>query len=108
GEVASRMVCDALADFPLDGTFEEAIDAARRRVLEVNDHLARATIGADPADRSGSTVVVLLLRGPRSAVLWAGDSRVYRWRAGNLEQLTRDHSLAELEGTAAAESSVIT
>jgi type VI secretion system protein ImpM len=108
GEVASQMVCDALADFPLDGTFEEAVDAARRRVLEVNDHLARAAIGADPADRSGSTVVVLLLRGPRSAVLWAGDSRAYRWRAGILEQLTRDHSLAELPGTGAAESSVIT
>jgi type VI secretion system protein ImpM len=108
GEVASRMVCDALTDFPLDGTFEEAIDAARRRVQDVNDHLARAGIGAVPANRSGSTVVMLLLRGPRSAVLWAGDSRAYRWRGGALEQLTRDHSLAEIAGTAAAESSVIT
>jgi len=108
GEVASRMVCDALTDFPLDGTFDEAIDAARRRVEEVNDHLARAGLGADPVHRSGSTVVMLLLRGPRSAVLWAGDSRAYRWRGGTLEQLTRDHSLAEIGGTAAAESSVIT
>ena len=108
GEVASQMVCDALADFPLDGTFDEAIDAARIRVLAVNDHLVRTATGSDPADRSGSTVVVLLMRGPRSAVLWAGDSRVYRWRAGNLEQLTRDHSLAALAGTSAAESSVIT
>ena len=108
GEIASRMVCDALEDFPLDGTFEQAIEAATRRVQEVNDHLIRTAMGADPADRSGSTVVVLLLRDLRSAVLWAGDSRVYRWRAGKLEQLTRDHSLAELAGTAAAESSVIT
>jgi serine/threonine protein phosphatase PrpC len=108
GEVASRMVCDALADFPLDGTFEEAIDAARRRVQEVNDHLVRTPIGDDPANRSGSTVVLLLLRGPRSAVLWAGDSRAYRWRAGTLEQLTKDHSLAEMIGTNASESSVIT
>jgi len=108
GEVASRMVCDALADFPLDGTFEEGIDAARKRVQDVNDHLARAGMGTDPVNRSGSTVVMLLLRGPRSAVLWAGDSRAYRWRAGTLEQLTRDHSLAELSGTAAVESSVIT
>ncbi len=108
GEVASQMVCDALADFPLDGTFDEAIDAARKRVQDVNDHLARTGAGADPAERSGSTVVVLLVRGPRSAVLWAGDSRVYRWRAGTLEQLTRDHSLAQLAGSDAAESSVIT
>jgi type VI secretion system ImpM family protein len=108
GEVASRMVCDALADFPLDGTFDEAIDAARRRVQAVNDHLVRSAGSADPGQRSGSTVVVLLLRGSHSAVLWAGDSRVYRWRAGALQQLTTDHSLAELAGINAAESSVIT
>jgi serine/threonine protein phosphatase PrpC len=58
-------------------------------------------------DRSGSTVVALLVRGNRSAILWAGDSRVYRLRGGALEQLTRDHSLAEME-PAAAVSSVIT
>ena len=108
GEVASRMVCDALADFSLDGTFEEAVDAAAKRVREVNDHLIRSSLNADPSERSGSTVVILLVRGAKSAVLWAGDSRVYRWRGGVLEQLTRDHSLAELEGTSANESSVIT
>jgi type VI secretion system protein ImpM len=108
GEVASRMVCDALADFQLDGTFEEAVEAASRRLQEVNDHLLRGAASPHPADRSGSTVVVLMLRGVRSAVLWAGDSRVYRLRAGRLEQLSRDHSLAALGGPAAAESTVIT
>ncbi len=107
GEVASRMVCDALADFPLDGTFEEAIDAARIRVQQVNDHLVRAA-AIDPSEHCGSTIVLLLARGARSAVLWAGDSRAYRWRDGNLERLTADHSLAELAGPTAADSSVIT
>jgi type VI secretion system protein ImpM len=108
GEVASRMVCDALADFQLDGTFEEAVAAATRRLQDVNDHLLRTAMSSHPADRSGSTVVTLLLRGVRSAVLWAGDSRVYRFRAGRLEQLSQDHSLAAISGPAAAESSVIT
>jgi len=44
-------------------------------------------------DRSASTVVVLLVRSGRCADLWAGDSRVYRWRGGQLEQMTRDHSI---------------
>lgn len=108
GEVASRMVCDALSDFQIDGTFEEAVEAATGRLLEVNDHLLRTALSSHPADRSGSTVVALLLRGVRSAVLWAGDSRVYRWRAGRLEQLSQDHSLAAISGPGAAESSVIT
>jgi type VI secretion system protein ImpM len=108
GEVASRMVCDALVDFHPDGSFEDAVAAASRRIQDVNDHLLRAASGPDPSERSGSTVVVLLLRDVRSAVLWAGDSRVYRWRAGRLEQLSRDHSLMELEGPSAPASSVIT
>jgi serine/threonine protein phosphatase PrpC len=108
GEVASRMVCDALADFRIDGTFEDAVEAASRRLQDVNEHLLRTAASSHPADRSGSTVVALLLRGVRSAVLWAGDSRVYRWRAGRLEQLSQDHSLAAISGPAAAESSVIT
>jgi serine/threonine protein phosphatase PrpC len=50
------------------------------------------------ADRSASTVVVLLVRGMQCAILWVGDSRVYRWRGGRLEQLTRDHSASNSDG----------
>jgi type VI secretion system protein ImpM len=108
GEVASRMVCDALADFQPDGSFDDAVAAASRRIQAVNDHLFRSAIGSELSEHSGSTVVMLLMRDLRSAVLWAGDSRVYRWRAGRLEQLSRDHSLSELEGPSAPVSSVIT
>ncbi|MCB1778179.1 MAG: serine/threonine-protein phosphatase, partial [Candidatus Competibacteraceae bacterium] len=40
----------------------------------------------------GSTVVVLLAHEDQCACLWVGDSRIYRLRDGQLEQLTRDHS----------------
>ena len=43
----------------------------------------------------GSTVVVLLLFGAHAVVLWAGDSRAYLYREGELEALTRDHSQVE-------------
>jgi type VI secretion system protein ImpM len=98
GEVASRMVCDALADFIPDSSFEHMIESARERLNQVNEHLVRAAARSAPASISGSTVVVLMARGTRCAVLWAGDSRVYRWRSGRLEPLTRDHSLADAEG----------
>jgi type VI secretion system protein ImpM len=100
GEYASRMVCDAFADFGPAPSLEEMVDAARERMDEVNDHLLRTSSNSLLGDRSGSTVVALLTRGEQCAVLWAGDSRVYRWRTGRLQQLTRDHSEAELVGSA--------
>jgi type VI secretion system protein ImpM len=98
GEVASRMVCDALADFIPDASFEQMVDTASGRIGDVNAHLVRAATREYNAVRSGTTVVALLARGTRCAILWAGDSRVYRLRHGRLEQLTRDHSLAEVGG----------
>ena len=92
GEVASRMVCDALAELVPDSTFERTIESARQRLQSVNDYLLRSGTHNTLADRSASTVVALLVRGANLAVLWAGDSRVYRWRPGKLERLTRDHS----------------
>jgi type VI secretion system protein ImpM len=104
GEVASHMVCDALAELVPDPSFEGTIDAARQRLQLVNDHLLRSGPHATSlADRSASTVVVLLVRGMDCAVLWAGDSRVYRWRPGKLERLTRDHSAENQEGPGARE-----
>ena len=98
GEVASRMVCDGLVDFVPAASFEETIEAAGERIREVNAHLVRAAEREHVPMRSGSTVVALLTRGTRCAILWAGDSRAYRLRAGRLDQLTQDHALPESEG----------
>lgn len=107
GETASRMVCDALADFQQTGSFDDTITAARERMYAVNDQLVRAAARSLLGDRCGSTVVALLVRGSRCAVLWAGDSRAYRWRSGRLEQLTRDHSVAA-SGVAGGDPHAIT
>jgi type VI secretion system protein ImpM len=96
GEVASREVCDALADMAPLRSFEETIEDAQNRIRGVNDHLFRSA-GRAVTDRSASTVVALLVNGGSCAILWAGDSRLYRWRAGRLEQLTSDHSVEEAD-----------
>ncbi len=97
GEIASREVCDALADLVPPSGFDELVEAASDRLQQVNDHLLRGAARSAHDDRCGSTVVALLARGTRCAILWAGDSRVYRWREGRLERLTRDHSVAEAD-----------
>jgi type VI secretion system protein ImpM len=92
GDVASRMVCDALADFAPEPSFDETVEAVRARIRQVNEHLLRRSARSLGGAKVGSTVVVLLIRGTECALLWAGDSRIYRLRANSLVQLTRDHS----------------
>jgi type VI secretion system protein ImpM len=88
GEVASRMVCDALASLSPGPTLEATAADVRDALGRVNAALRRGATGGT----SGSTVVVLLTRGWQWQVLWAGDSRLYRLRCGVLEPMTTDHS----------------
>jgi len=41
----------------------------------------------------GTTIVALAVTGDKAQIAHVGDSRVYRFREGAIEQLTRDHSL---------------
>jgi len=95
GDVASRMVCEALAAVPMHGSLEDCIDAARQAMSEVNRHLHGAAIRAVNPVVSGSTVAMFLVKRTRCAMAWAGDSRVYRLRHGQLTQLTSDHTWAQ-------------
>jgi serine/threonine protein phosphatase PrpC len=94
GDVASRMVCEALQGLSGEGKLEQAIEVLRQRMNDVNRRLYEASIRRINPVVSGSTVVMLLVRRTSCAVLWAGDSRVYRWRHNRLVQLTTDHTWA--------------
>jgi len=94
GDVASRMVCDALADLAPADTLHNMAERVRDRLTGVNTQVRSVAQRATGHLGSGSTVAVLLARNAHCAILWAGDSRVYRLRGQKLEQLTRDHSYA--------------
>lgn len=94
GDVASRMVCDAIAAVEPREALEDMIDALRQSLSEVNARLQRAASRRVNPIVSGSTVAMLLVRRTSCAVLWAGDSRVYRLRLGHLSRLTTDHTWA--------------
>lgn len=92
GDVASNSVIEALAHMQRADGFDTSLDnlhallqAANRGLLEANEAVPRHR-------QPGTTVAALLVQGEEAAVTWAGDSRIYRWRDGTLEQVTRDHS----------------
>lgn len=93
GRFASQAIADSVgsveASDDLDGAFHAVAGAI---------HHANATIFAKSLEvgkQMGSTVVALILRCTDFVVLWAGDSRAYLYRDGQLIQLTRDHTQVE-------------
>jgi protein phosphatase len=107
GEVASRMAIETMSEFfqatsadpeatwpyKMDKTrgYEEnrlvtGIKLANRRIFEAAQRETRL-------HGMGTTMVALLAVGDACLIGHVGDSRVYRFRANALEQLTEDHSL---------------
>jgi protein phosphatase len=94
GDLASRLVIDALRDAPSRATLAHFIADARDRLQTANRQL-RTEAALRGVAVIGSTIAVLLARGRHCAYLWAGDSRIYLCRNGSLRRLTRDHSQVE-------------
>jgi serine/threonine-protein phosphatase Stp1 len=93
GDVASAKVTEALLGLPIVYGLDEMVEGAVGELSRVNAELI-ALAGAD--DRTiGSTVVGLAIAGEQFRCFWAGDSRAYRIRGRDIEQLTRDHSLVQ-------------
>jgi protein phosphatase len=106
GEVASRVAVDAISEFvaltagddeitwpfglddsiSYDGNrLKTAIRHANRRVLE-------ATRERSDYEGMATTVAAVLVDGDVANIAHVGDSRIYLWSDGSLQQLTSDHS----------------
>jgi serine/threonine protein phosphatase PrpC len=103
GEVASAMatgtVSTALGTWLLahqgkTSTRETAL-AMRLSVERANQAIYQASLDNSEFTGMGTTLVVAVFSGARALVGHVGDSRCYRWRNGQLSQLTRDHSLLQ-------------
>lgn len=94
GDVASRMVVEALNKVPQPNSLVKFVTDTRDRLQTVNRQL-RAEAVTHNVQIIGTTVVVLLAWDGYCGYLWAGDSRIYLCRNGILTQLTRDHSRVE-------------
>lgn len=76
---------------------EEGLYVARRVLESAVQQACYMVYGMaelDPDQRGMSTTIsALLLAGPIGVIAQVGDSRVYRWRQGTIQQLTEDHTL---------------
>ncbi|MDW8426746.1 MAG: protein phosphatase 2C domain-containing protein [Meiothermus sp.] len=73
---------------PLDDPQAQS-DWGVRLVWAANQAVLEALAGLD----GGCTLSGVILWGARYTVAHVGDTRIYLWRSGQLQQLTRDHSL---------------
>jgi len=94
GYQASRVAVDAVHQaFGTNGAIGEP-EAILRLLVHAANEAVHGLSEANPALQGcGTTLVLLLVQGRDAHCAHVGDSRLYRLRGGELEQLTEDHSL---------------
>jgi len=120
GEIASRLALEEMSSYlgalraDKDLTWPFLADpelSPEANALEMAIRLAdRAICEARTPETAmmGTTIAALRVVGKSVVVGHVGDSRVYRWRGGVLEALTRDHSMVEeLRATEAFEEAAL-
>lgn len=104
GEVASEMATRLLMNkLRLLGNTEstekeqrtELLEGIRLAISETNQSINQAASDNAEYKGMGTTVVAVLLSGPRIHIGHVGDSRLYCFRQDRLSKLTRDHSLVQ-------------
>lgn len=95
GDVASQLIVDTLQSLPPAQSLENYVKAVESSLQQVNTALRQLRVNKYNNHLVGSTVVVLVCEEHRCAFLWVGDSRLYRFRDNQLQQLTQDHCVAD-------------
>lgn len=104
GEVASHLAVQAIREFVVEsasGTdltwpfpYETRHSVTANRLLTAvrlaNRRVYDQGCGDSSLEGMGTTVVAVLVAGDQAALVGVGDSRIYRFRDGRLEQLTSD------------------
>jgi serine/threonine protein phosphatase PrpC len=106
GEVASRLAADTILDHCREGEANPALPLLGESIDGASEYSNRLASAIRLANRAvheaaqqnaaqsgmGATVVAVWLLDDRMTLAHVGDSRAYRMRNGDFEQLTEDHS----------------
>jgi len=96
GDIASAITSQrvALTDSKYD-TVEEAIESLKTGVIEANSMLTGTVVEHPELQGMGTTFSGLLVHGSQIITAHIGDSRIYRMRSGQVEQITKDHTFVQ-------------
>lgn len=106
GEVASRVAVEAIAEFValtggnqeitwpfgLDDSISYEGNRLKTAVRHANSRVLEATRESAEYEGMATTVAAVLVDGDTANLAHVGDSRIYLYHGGRIEQLTRDHS----------------
>ena len=92
GDVASAAVIEALQSIEPPTSAAELLTRCEDRVVEVNRQLTDIARERGEGTVIGTTLAMLLTYDDHFACIWAGDSRIYRIRGDQIEQISRDHT----------------
>ena len=92
GEIASRLAAAAFREYH-DADELRGEERVRAIIQEANRRIYERAQSDAQASGMGTTVTAAVVTGEQVAIGHVGDSRAYRIRGDELEQLTQDHSL---------------
>lgn len=104
GEVASRTACEGLLEYYAGqletGRNVDPVEAGLGRlekvIWKIEEKISSLSEEMPEYGHMGTTLSVLVLLKGHALIAHVGDSRVYRFRNGALEQLTEDETMAQL------------
>lgn len=111
GDVASRLAMEIMSSFYManannseeitdifddyDSRFSYRTNVLRQAVISANLTVLEESLAHDDQIGMGSTVAGMAIHGHTVSMINVGDSRMYLIREGTMEQISRDHTLAE-------------
>lgn len=103
GEIASELAVTAIRDALLDVLTPDMLEtqlikcdeALREAVVYANEEIHEQSNRRIECAGMGTTVVITLFHDDKVTYAHVGDSRIYRLRHGEYQQLTQDHSLVQ-------------
>lgn len=105
GEIASKMACQGLIEYYAENNltaqknsyfYRDRLRHLKTIIFNTHKKMCKYSEKNSEYANMGTTLSVLVLIKNRALIAHVGDSRIYRLRRNTLEQMTQDHTMAQI------------